>query len=337
MVKKRSRVTLQQVAEHAGVSRATASKVVRGSSNVSDAAREKVFNSMKELGYIYDRVAANLRSNRSNTIGLIITDIRNPYFSDLLIGIHESLDKEGYTVILGTTFDSVEKQDLLLSTMLEHRVGGILLSPVPGSSPETVERLSQFDIPIVLAARRITTDHQFDYVGIDNVEGAKLAVQHLVAKGHQRIAFIGGPSNSSAWQERTEGYCLALLEAGIPVDEALIKEGPTTRQGGYETIRKVLEQPDPPTAIFCYNDIIALGALTYLDEIGIKPGQHISIVGFDDIQEASMTPPGLSTIAAHPQQIGAYAANLLHQRISGLAGPPQQIILSPDLIVRGTT
>lgn len=182
-------MTLQEVAKHAGVSRATASLVVRGSPNISKETREKVLKSIKELGYIYDRVAANLRSHQSSTVGLIITEIGNPFFSELLVGVHEALDKEGYTVILGTTFDSPDKQDALLATMLEYRVGGVIMSPVPGSSPDMVERLKQWGIPVILVARKMLSEEPFDYVGIDNVAGGRIAAEHLIEQGHRRIAF----------------------------------------------------------------------------------------------------------------------------------------------------
>lgn len=152
---KKRRVTLQQVAEHAGVSTSTASLIVRNNPRISEATREKVLQSMRELGYVYDRVAANLRSQTSTTVGLIITDISNTFFSEFLIGVQNTLEEVGLTVLLGTTFDSVAKQEQLISTMLEHRVGGLILCPVSGTAEETLSRLEQLDIPVVLAVRRL--------------------------------------------------------------------------------------------------------------------------------------------------------------------------------------
>lgn len=331
---KRTRVTLQQVADHAGVSRATASLVVRNSPHISAATRDKVMESIRALGYVYDRVAANLRSQRSSTVGLIITEIANPFFSELLIGVHQELDKEGYTVILGTTFDLLSKQDVLLSTMLEYRVGGVILSTVSGSSQEAIERLNQWDIPVVLATREPSTGGNYDYVGIDNETGAKLAVNHLIKRGHRKIAFLGGVSGSSAWKYRKQGYFNTLREAGIEVDESLIIEAPATRHGGVEAIKQILNHPDPPTAAFCYNDIVALGVMTGLKEVGRTPGQDFSVVGFDNIQETSLSTPSLTTVDAFPRLIGTRAANLLHQRIEGLMDESKRIILEPELVVR---
>lgn len=330
---KRNRVTLQQVAEHAGVSRATASLIVRGSPHISEPTRKKVLESMQQLGYVYDRVAANLRSRSSSTVGLIITEIGNPYFSELLVGVHQALDQEGYTVILGTTFDSNTKQDQLISTMLEYRVGGVIMSAVSGSPKESIDRLNQWDIPVVLVARE-PAEGGFDYVGVDNVLGAKMAVDYLIRKGHRRIAYLGGPSGSSPRKERMRGYCAALEEAGLPVDESLLVESEATRQGGMDAVRQILRHPDPPTAVLCYNDIVAFGAMHGLKEAGLVPGKDLAVVGFDNIQEAALTSPGLTTISASPQLIGAKAAHLLHQRIMGMDLERQRIILPPEIVIR---
>ncbi|RBW70694.1 LacI family DNA-binding transcriptional regulator [Bacillus taeanensis] len=334
--KKRSRVTLQQVAEHAGVSRATASLIVRGSSKISEKTRKKVLESMRELGYVYDRVAANLRSQRSSTVGLIITDIANPFFSELLIGVHQELEKEGYTVLLGTTFDSDAKQDRLLSTMLEHRVGGVILCPVSDSSKETIDRIKQWDIPIIHAVRELS-EVNCDYVGIDYKIGAQMAVGHLIRKGHRRIAFLGGSSESSAWQERKRGYCTALKQAGLDIDESLFIENAVTREGGKASLQQALRHSNPPTAAFCFNDLVAFGVMQGIKDMGLTPGKDMAVVGFDDVQEASISTPSLTTVSSFARLIGQHAADLLHQRIVNINRERQRIILQPELVVRGSS
>jgi LacI family transcriptional regulator len=334
--KRQTRVTLQQVAAHAGVSRATASLIVRGSPNISEATREKVLESMRQLGYVYDRVAANLRSKSSSTVGLIITEIANPYFSDLLDGVHQELDKHGYTVLLGTTFDSSSKQDQLLSTMLEYRVGGVILCPAADSPQESIERFKQWDVPVVLVAKE-PPGKNFDYIGADNVVGAEIAVKHLIEKGHRRIAFIGGTSESSPWRDRKQGYCNALQQAGIEVDPSLLIEGPITRDGGNNAVKKAISYPNPPTAVFCFNDIVAFGVMLGLKEVGLTPGLDVGVVGFDNIKEAATSSPSLTTVSACAQPIGTHAASLLHQRIEGFDGKVQRIILKPELIIRDSS
>ena len=334
--KKQSRVTLQQVAEHAGVSRATASLIVRNSPHISEATRKKVLESMRELGYVYDRVAANLRSQRSSTIGLIITDIANTFFSELLIGVHQTLEEEGYTVLLGTTFDSDTKQNRLLSTMLEHRVGGVILCPVSDTSKETIDRINQLDIPIVLAVRELPGAN-CDYVSVDYKVGAEMAVSHLIQKGHRRIAFLGGRSESSTWKERAQGYYDALHQAGLEVDSSLVVDGPPTREGGVAAVQQVLNHPDPPTAIFCFSDLVAFGVMQELRNAGLIPGQDMAIVGFDNVPEAETVTPSLTTVSSFPQLIGKHAASLLHERIANFDHEQQRVILQPELAVRNSS
>lgn len=330
---KKGRVTLQQVAKHAGVSTSTASLIVRNNPRISEATRKKVLKSMHELGYVYDRIAANLRSQSSDTVGIIITDISNTFFSEFLIGVHDALDEVGYTVLLGTTFDSVAKQDHLLSTMMEHRVGGLILCPVSESSQDTIDRLNEIDTPMVLAVRELPGVNS-DYVGIDYPEGAKIAVDHLLGKGHKRIALLGGIKESSTWIERMEGYREALSRAGLEVDESLVIDSAPTREGGLEAVLKVLENPNPPTAIFCFSDLIAFGVMQGLMMKGITPGKDMDIVGFDNVPVAEIYHPPLTTISSFPRRIGKEAANLLYQQMEKIEREQQRIILNPELIIR---
>lgn len=338
--KKNERITLQQVAEHAGVSRATASLIVRGSPKISKETREKVLKSINELGYVYDRVAANLRSQqRSTTVGLIITELANPFFSELLDGINCELEKEGYTILLGSTSNSFDKQEKLLATMIENRVGGLIWCPVSTSGEEMVDHMNgsfnHLNIPIVLVGKQLM-ESKYDYVGADNVTGAKAAVKHLIGLGHNRIAFIGGPQESSAREERKQGYILALIEAGIEIDDSLIINSSATREGGKVAIQQLFEQQNPPKAIFCYNDIIAIGAMQELKMMGIIPGKFIDIIGFDNIQESEIVTPTLSTVGTFPRLTGIHAAKLLHRRMDGYIGDPQKIILQPEFIIRNS-
>ncbi|AXN39329.1 LacI family DNA-binding transcriptional regulator [Peribacillus butanolivorans] len=330
---KKGRVTLQQVAKHAGVSTSTASLIVRNNPRISEATRKKVLKSMRELGYVYDRIAANLRSQSSDTVGIIITDISNTFFSEFLIGVHDALEEVGYTVLLGTTFDSVTKQDQLLSTMLEHRVGGLILCPVSESTQETINRLNEIDTPFVLAVRELPEVNS-DYVGINYPEGARIAVNHLIEKGHKRIAFLGGIRESSTWIERMKGYREALSKAGLEVDESLMIDSAPTREGGLEAVFKVLNNPDPPTAIFCFSDLIAFGVMQGLRMKGLIPGQDIDIVGFDNVPVAEIYHPPLTTVSSFPQRMGKEAANLLHQKMVNIDHEQQRIILNPELIIR---
>ncbi|MCM3788974.1 LacI family DNA-binding transcriptional regulator [Domibacillus indicus] len=335
-MKKSGRVTLQQVADHAGVSRATASLIVRNSPSISEATRKKVLASMEELGYVYDRIAANLRSQSSSTIGVVVTDFANPYYSEFLTGVHHQLEKEGYTVFLATTFDSDTKQDNLLSTMLEHRVGGVILCPVSDNSPASIGKILQLDVPIVTAVREIPDLH-CDYVGINYKKGVEMAIDHLIENGHTRIAFLGGISDSSAWKKRFEGYAAAHKKAGLAVDESLIFQSPVTREGGARTLDTSLKHEAPPTAVFCFNDLVAFGVMQRMRELNLQPGRDLSVVGFDNVLEAETFYPSLTTVEAFPKHIGINAADLLHKRIKDHMRDQERIILEPELFVRASS
>ncbi|MED3728920.1 LacI family DNA-binding transcriptional regulator [Priestia filamentosa] len=333
---KKQRVTLQEVALHAGVSTSTASLVVRNNPRISEATRKKVLNSINELGYVYDRVAANMRSRNSDIVGVIVTDISNSFISEFLIGVQSTLEALGYTVLLGTTFDSVSKQDHLLSTMIEHRVDGLILNPVSKSSEKTVSQLNKIEIPKVLANRELANVNS-DYVGIDYTTGALMAVNHLIEKGHKRIAFLGGIKQSSTWTERIRGFHIAHDIAGLKIDESLIIDIEPNRKGGLEAILKVLENDYPPTAVFCFNDLVAFGVIKGLAMNGIIPGQDIDIVGFDNIPESELYHPPLTTVSSFPRSIGIKSANLLYNRMNNESSELQRLILKPELIIRETS
>lgn len=328
-----NRITLQEVAKHAGVSRATASLVLRGSPLVAERTRKKVQASMQELGYVYDRIAASLRSNHSSTVGLIIMELANPFYSELLIGIHQELDKHDQTLILGTTFNSLVIQERLLSTMLEHRVAGIILSGVPNTKVEAIQRIQKQDVPIVLVGRKPPEIH-CDYVGVDNITGGRIAIEHLLSKGHQKIAFLGGFSDLSSRQERLIGCNQAFEQAGLHFDPSLSIESPPTHQGGVQALEQLLKQSHQATAIFCYNDMIAIGVMQKMKDLGMTPGKELDIIGFDDIPEASIFSPKLTTVSSSIREMGVRAATLLYSRLSGLKADPQHIILPPQLIIR---
>lgn len=333
---KKKRITLEDVAKYAGVSRATASLVVRESNKVSEKTRRKVLQAMDDLGYIYDHVAANMRSSQSSTVGVIITDIANPYFVELLRGIHNTLDEAGYNVFLGTTFDLEEKQNQLLSRMLGHRVGGIILCPVSDISEESIEFINSIDLPIVHAVREFR-ELKCDYVGIDYVRGAELAVQHLIDRGHRKIAFVGGFPQSSAWKERKKGYTNVLEREGIPINESYIVPTQISREGGSEAVHLLFQLDEPPTAIFCFNDFVAHGVTLALKEKGIEPGKDIAVVGFDNTYESSLYSPPLTTVSSFPTLIGTHAAGLLYQRLTEKPTDKKRMILQPTLVVREST
>jgi LacI family transcriptional regulator len=327
------RVTLLDVARHAGVSRATASLVLRDSPLVAEVTRQRVLASMQQLGYVYHRTAATLRSQRSHTVGLVITDITNPFFAELTLGIEERLDEANYVVVLANTSESLDKQSRILTAIYENNAAGILFCPAEGTSRETVARILQRGLPTVLLVRYLF-DTDADYVGANNVLGAELAIDHLIAHGHRRIAFIGGPATSSARIDRLQGYRNALRRHDLSVDETLLLTSTTTRDGGHQAIHALLALSDPPTAALCYNDVVAFGVMLGLQGLGCVPGQDFAVIGFDNIIEAALWHPPLTTVSIEPRQIGVMAAQRLLERIASPDDPPRHVILLPSLIIR---
>jgi LacI family transcriptional regulator len=335
---KKQRVTLKQVAAHAGVSLTTASLALRGHSSIPEVTCRKVFDAISELGYVYDRSAANLRSGSTSTsaTGIIVSDLVNPFYTELLIGIQQKLNETEQTSLLGTTFDSYEVQDRMISMMLEYRVSGILLFVAPGTKSEVITRIRRFGIPVVLI-NRIFPELPCDYVGVDNENGGFMATNHLIDSGHRRIAFIGGTHQFYTWHGRLLGYKSALASAGIEADESLILQSPCSREYGGGMVDQLLALPHPPTAIFCYNDTIAIGAMMALKERGVVPGRDLAIVGFDNIPEGVSFSPSLTSISSSPRLIGANAIDLLHRRIADPDMPVQNIILPAELIIRDSS
>jgi LacI family transcriptional regulator len=329
------RITLVDVAKDAGVSRATASLVVRGNPSISKRTTEKVLQSIQKLGYVYDRLAANLRSRQSSEIGVIIPDMGNPFFVGLLLGVHDQLDELGYTVTLGISFFSGIKQERLIESMLEKRVSGIILTPAPDTSGNTLERIGKLSLPIVFLSREIKG---FDFVGTDTAIGFQSAVQHLIDNGHKRIAFLRGFGNSSAYQDRLSGYRVALEANKISFDPSLLFPGPPTRDEGIRAVLETLKLKSPPTAVICYNDVVAIGAIIGLRSLGLKPGLDMAIVGHDNIPDAGYITPSLTTVDVDVRQWGGEAAKIIDNRIRGLlSGTPKRVILPTKLVIRDSS
>src|SRR5208282_298802 len=230
------RVTLTDIAGDAGVSRATVSLVLRNVPVVAEETRQRVLCSMRRLGYVYHRAAASLRTQRTHAIGLIVTDITNPFFAEIIVAIEDKLGNAGYVTLLGNTSETVSKQERLIATMQEYPADGLLLCPATARSATFTQRIQNCRIPRVLFVRSLP-GVDCDYVGVDNVFGAQSAVEHLVILGHHRIAFVGGASEVSSRKERVTGYENALRKSRCHVDPSQVLTSPPNRQGGYQAMQ----------------------------------------------------------------------------------------------------
>jgi LacI family transcriptional regulator, galactose operon repressor len=323
-----SRVTLSDIAADAGVSRATVSLVLRNVPTVADETRKRVQRSMRKLGYVYNRAAASLRTQRSHAIGLIVSDITNPFFAEVIVAIEERLAAAGFVTLLGNTSEDTAKEERLIRTMREFPADGLLVCPII-REPHSWTAFSQ--PPVVTFARFLSG---IDYAGVDNAAGAEMAVRHLYAVGHRRIAFLGGDPERSTGRERLIGYQQAHRALGLSEDATLICPATPNRAGGHDALLRALDLPAPPTAALCFNDVVALGAIEVLHQVGKRPGPDFGIVGFNNIADARLTRPGLTTVDTSPSRIGETAADLLIQRITQPETPVRKVILQPRLIVR---
>ncbi|QEL25309.1 substrate-binding domain-containing protein [Bosea sp. F3-2] len=332
----RSRVTLQSIADHLSVSTATVSLALRGSPLVAEATRERVREIARAMGYSYNRSAASLRTDRTNIIGVVFHDITNPYFAELLAAIEETAGRHGRSILLGTYAEDIEKQARVLGSLAEYRPDGMILCSAGGSTAESLAPLTDSGVPIVQLSREIA-GVDLDFVGSDDRHGTTLAMEHLIGLGHRRIAFLCANESISTGRNRYAGYREALARAGLPLDPALVHFDFGTRETGHKGILKVLDAAEPPTAAVCMNDLAAFGAMLGLRHRGLEAGRDFSIVGCDDVKEAAQWFPALTTVHNFQNEMGAKSAEFLLNRIADPSAPTQRLLLTPALIVRGTT
>ncbi|CAO3411217.1 LacI family DNA-binding transcriptional regulator [Azospirillum largimobile] len=325
------RITLTEVAGHAGVSRSTVSLVLRGSPLVAAETRERVQAAMAALGYIYNRGAATLRAARTQTVGLLVCELNNPFYAELTAGMDDVLDAEGFVAFIANTAEQPERQERFLQRMREHNVDGVILCPAAGTQGELLDRLDLWRLPCVQALRFVS-DQGRDYAGVDYQAGVETVVGHLVSLGHRRIAFVGGTLDHSAYAARHAGFTAAMRRHGLADD--LVLRCPLTRRAGAEVADDLLNRPQAPTAALCYNDVVALGLMLGLEARGLRAGRDLAVTGFDDVPEAALSRPALTTVATSARQIGQEAARLLLRRIADPQGPPERIILPSRLVVR---
>lgn len=324
-------VTLLDVARKAGVSRATASLVVRKSPLVSDATRASVEQAMEELGYVYNLSAARLRAARSRTVGAIVPNLTNSFFSIMLSGMESVLEAAGLVVILANSSEDTHKQAAFIRRMREHAVDGLIVCPAAGTTAEQIRDIQDWGLPVVQALRAVAGT-ETDCSSIDYEGGMASATRRLIALGHRRIGFVSVEGHHSAEVSRLQGFRGSLEESGL--EPAFIVACETSSQAARALAPQLLDVPEPPTAIACFNDVIGLGLHRGLVDLGVKIGREISLLGFDDVPEADLVVPGLASVATDPFRVGERAARLLLRRISDPDTPTETVITPARIVER---
>jgi LacI family transcriptional regulator len=326
--------TVRHVAERAGVSTATVSRVLAGQNGVSEELSARVWQAARELNYQPNRIARNLRSGATRTVGVVIPNIENPFFTSVVRGIEGVLQAADYTLLLGNSDERPEREQLYLSTLRAEGVAGIIFVPID-SRADAYRQLIDAALPVV-AIDRAPAALSADYVTADNVAGARAAVEHLIRFGHRRVGLITGPEGYSSATERRAGYEQALAAAGLPVLPELIHHGDFRESGGYRAMGELLSLPEPPHAVFAANNLMTLGALRMIHERGLRIPDEMAVVSFDDMPWAISLHPPLTAVAQPAHEMGASAAELLLTRIQKPDRPARRITLQTELVVRAS-
>lgn len=327
-------VTLRDVAEQAGVSPMTVSRVINGGTSVNVKTRERVQKVIGELGYLPNTIARSLSHRTSGTLAVLVPDVANPFFMLILRGVESVARQHGYRVMLCNTESDLALEDAYIQDMLAHQIDGLVIAPTSDNSRRHLRLPQQHHVPLVLIDRTVD-GVECDVVLGDNVGGAQQLVEHLVAAGHRRIAMICGPLDVSTSRDRLQGYRQALDAGGAEDDPQLVVEAQVNVLGGYAAIQQVLLLDSRPTAVFTVNNLVAVGAVQAMREHGLEVPRDLALVCFDDIELASQLLPFLTVMAQPAETFGTIAAQLLIERIAGRTTErPRRVVLTPELVVR---
>jgi len=326
--------TIIDVARVAGVSTATVSRVLNNHPQVDPGLAMAVRKAAKQLGYRPSRVARSLRTRQSRVWALLISDIRNPFFTDMVRGVEDVAYGAGYSIILCNAEEDAGKEASYLELAVAENVGGVILTPTAASTD--LGALHEFGIPAVLADRTIDPQ-RVDSVVIDNAGGARQAVEHLIAGGYERIACITGPLDKTTGSSRYAGYRMALQGAGQPLDESLVRVANFRENGGRVAMQGLLGGDETPDAVFVANNLMTIGALHAIADAGLQIPHQIAVIGFDDMSWATLLRPALTTVAQPTYDLGVETGRLLRSRIDGYVGAARTVILSPSLRIRDSS
>ncbi len=324
-------ITIKDVAKASGYSINTVSRALNNKSEIKEETKEKILKVARELGYFKNFAAASLRGQRTKTIGVVLPDSANPFYSEVLKGIESEAKKHGYQIVLTNTERNYESEKEGIFALLQRRIDGLLVSPVQ-ERDDDIRELIKLNIPFVIVGRHFEKI-KVDEVYNDEIKGGYLATEYLIKKGYKKILMLNGYLHKSPAKMRLEGYKKALGKYGIKFDSELVIIGDIDFTDGYNQIKNAIKSEKSFDSIFAYNDMLALGAIKVLKEEKIKVPEDIGVVGYDDILFASISAPALTTVMIKKQELGARSFKLLMERIEGRKDTKKEI-LDVELIVR---
>ncbi|MBN3906850.1 MAG: LacI family DNA-binding transcriptional regulator [Nostoc sp. NMS1] len=333
------RISIEDIARKAGVSHSTVSRALRDNALISPKVREEIKQLAQEMNYVPNAIAQSLQNKRTNTIGVVVTSIADPFFAEVVEGIEQIARPAGLSVLLSASHRDFEQEMAAIDTFHRRRVDGILVADSRISKQHT-KQLTQIAVPTVLINSQTEDQSEiFHSVAIDDRLGARLATEHLINLGHTAIGYLGVSDRSRSNQQRLEGYRMALAEAGLPQnpDWVAISDEYDTRTSDVATGQNMLSKllTAEVTGIFCYNDMVAVGALLACQELGILVPRNLSLVGFDGIALGRYVTPALTTVSQPMLEIGGYAMQMLLDLLEEKT--VENRVLSPFLVERGSS
>lgn len=329
------RPTIIDVASHAGVSKSTVSLVLQNSPLVKSKTREDVRRAMADLGYVYNRSAAQLRQSNTGLIGLVINDLRNPFFTEFATSVQMALSAKGFACVLANTDEDPALQAQVVAAMLEHGVAALILSPAYGAVETTFDAIARANVPTMQVLRRAVQDvARFPFAVPDYRAGSRMATDHLLAGGAQRIAFVGGLEGREVTEQRMSGYLAALEGAGM---QPLHLPGRPGRAFGREAALRLASGHPEVDAVLCFNDLVALGILSGCAQIGRRVGSELKVVGFDDIEDCAQVWPGLTSVRCDIAGFGREVAETVLGWLETGTRPQPETVTPVDLMIRASS
>ncbi|PKM50511.1 MAG: LacI family transcriptional regulator [Firmicutes bacterium HGW-Firmicutes-7] len=331
------KITIKHIAQEAGVSTATVSKVInKKDEHISAATVDRIMKIVKEYNYIPNGLASSMVTKKTKTLGLLIPDITNPFFPEIARGVEDKANEENYSVIFCNTDDDLVKEEKCLAMLIEKMVDAIIIVP-SAERTKDFNSLKNISIPIVFVDRDLEIDFFTAKVLVDNYEGSYNAVTYLIENEYRKIAFITGPSSTKTSQQRLEGYKKALEDGCIRYDEKYVLEGTFKREWGKQAIQQLIEQKIDFDAVYCGDDIIAIGAMKALKEKGYKIPDDIGVMGYDNIYISELVEPSLSTVRQPNYDMGSKAVSIALEAIDDKQIKGEVTILKTALIIRKST